>query len=141
MECYRSSCYRPRKIVVRMALGATRQSVAQIVFRQGSIVIGIGVGVGLLLGFPAERLIQSFLYEVHRGSQRNPSLMSRVLDHQGVEQLGIRGAGYVVATIAFLRQIPLRAKRSRFAMPGCFVRLASAARVASYGTVCARSLV
>jgi hypothetical protein len=27
----------------------------------------------------------------HRGSQRNLSLMSRVLDHQGVEQLVIRG--------------------------------------------------
>lgn len=56
--------YRRREIGVRMALGATRQSVAQMVFRQGSIVIGIGLGVGLLLAFPAERLIQSFLYEV-----------------------------------------------------------------------------
>ena len=56
--------YRRREIGVRMALGATRQSVAQMVFRQGSIVIGIGLGVGLLLAFPAEHLIQSFLYEV-----------------------------------------------------------------------------
>ena len=56
--------YRRREIGVRMALGATRQSVAQMVFRQGSIVIGIGLGVGLLLAFPAERLIQSFLYQV-----------------------------------------------------------------------------
>jgi len=57
--------YRRREIGVRMALGATRQSVAQMVFRQGSIVIGIGLGVGLLLALPAERLIRSFLYEVH----------------------------------------------------------------------------
>jgi ABC-type antimicrobial peptide transport system permease subunit len=57
--------YRRREIGVRMALGATRQSVAQMVFRQGSIVIGIGLGIGLLLAFPAERLIRSFLYEVH----------------------------------------------------------------------------
>ena len=56
--------YRRREIGVRMALGATRQSVAQMVVRQGSIVIGIGLGVGLLLAFPAERLIQSFLYQV-----------------------------------------------------------------------------
>jgi ABC-type antimicrobial peptide transport system permease subunit len=56
--------YRRREIGVRMALGATRQSVAQMVFRQGSIVIGIGLGIGLLLAFPAERLIQSFLYQV-----------------------------------------------------------------------------
>jgi predicted permease len=56
--------YRRREIGVRMALGATRQSVAQMVFRQGSIVIGIGLAIGLLLAFPAARLIQSFLYEV-----------------------------------------------------------------------------
>jgi ABC-type antimicrobial peptide transport system permease subunit len=56
--------YRRREIGVRMALGATRQSVVQMVVRQGSIVIGIGLGLGLLLAFPAERLIQSFLYQV-----------------------------------------------------------------------------
>lgn len=57
--------YRRREIGVRMALGATRQSVAQMVVRQGSVLVGAGVGVGLLLTFPAERLIQSFLYNVH----------------------------------------------------------------------------
>ncbi len=57
--------YRRREIGVRMALGATRQSVAQMVMRQGSILIGAGLGIGLLLAFPAERLIQSFLYNVH----------------------------------------------------------------------------
>lgn len=56
--------YRRREIGLRMALGATRQSVAQMVVRQGSILIGAGLGVGLLLAFPAERLIQSFLYNV-----------------------------------------------------------------------------
>ncbi len=56
--------YRRREIGVRMALGATRQSVAQMVLRQGSVLIGAGLGVGLLLAFPAERLIQSFLYQV-----------------------------------------------------------------------------
>ena len=57
--------YRRREIGVRMALGATRQSVAQMVLRQGSLLIGVGLGVGLLLAFPVERLIQSFLYNVH----------------------------------------------------------------------------
>lgn len=56
--------YRRREIGVRMALGATRQSVAQMVLRQGSILIGIGLGVGLVLAFASERLIQSFLYHV-----------------------------------------------------------------------------
>jgi predicted permease len=57
--------YRRREIGVRMALGATRQSVAQMVVRQGSILIGAGLGAGLLLALPAERLIRSFLYNVH----------------------------------------------------------------------------
>jgi ABC-type antimicrobial peptide transport system permease subunit len=57
--------YRRREIGVRMALGATRRSVAQMVVRQGSIMIGAGLGVGLLLSFPGERLIRSFLYHVH----------------------------------------------------------------------------
>ncbi len=57
--------YRRREIGVRMALGATRQSVAQMVLRQGSILIGAGLVVGLLLAFASGRLIQSFLYQVH----------------------------------------------------------------------------
>jgi putative ABC transport system permease protein len=57
--------YRRREIGLRMALGATRQSVAQMVVRRGSILIGAGLGVGLLLAWPAERLIRSFLYHVH----------------------------------------------------------------------------
>lgn len=57
--------YRRREIGLRMALGATRQSVAQMVVRQGSLVIGAGLTFGLLLAWPAERLISSFLYRVH----------------------------------------------------------------------------
>ena len=56
--------YRRREIGVRMALGASRQSVAQMVLRQGSILIAVGLGVGIALAFPAERLIKSFLYQV-----------------------------------------------------------------------------
>jgi predicted permease len=56
--------YRPREIGVRMALGASRKSVAQMVLRQGSILISIGLAVGLALAFAAERLVQSFLYHV-----------------------------------------------------------------------------
>ncbi len=57
--------YRRREIGVRMALGATRQSVAQMVLRQGSILIGAGLVVGLLLALASGRLIRSFLYQVH----------------------------------------------------------------------------
>jgi ABC-type antimicrobial peptide transport system permease subunit len=48
-----------------MALGATRANVAHMVLRQRSILIGAGLGVGLLLAFPGERLIRSFLYQGH----------------------------------------------------------------------------
>ena len=56
--------YRRREIGVRMALGASRQSVAQMVLRQGSILIAVGLAAGIALAFPAERLIKSFLYQV-----------------------------------------------------------------------------
>ena len=56
--------YRRREIGVRMALGATRGSVATLVLRQGSILIGAGLVSGLLLAFATGRLIKGFLYEV-----------------------------------------------------------------------------
>jgi putative ABC transport system permease protein len=56
--------YRKREIGVRMALGATRMSVAQLVLRQGSILIGAGLVVGLGLALAGGRLVKSFLYQV-----------------------------------------------------------------------------
>ena len=56
--------YRRREIGVRMALGATRQSVAALVLRQGIVVIGAGLGVGIVLAIATGRLITSFLYQV-----------------------------------------------------------------------------
>ena len=56
--------YRRREIGVRMALGATRLSVAQLILRQGSILIGAGLGVGLILAFAMAHFIKSFLYQV-----------------------------------------------------------------------------
>jgi ABC-type antimicrobial peptide transport system permease subunit len=47
-----------------MALGATRQSVARLILRQGSILVGGGLGVGLVLALATGRLVKSFLYEV-----------------------------------------------------------------------------
>jgi putative ABC transport system permease protein len=56
--------YRRREIGIRMALGATRRSVAQLILRQGSIVIGVGLGAGLLLAIATGRWVKSFLYQV-----------------------------------------------------------------------------
>jgi predicted permease len=56
--------YRRREIGVRMALGATRVSVAKLVLRQGSILVGGGLCIGLVLAFLTGRLVTSFLYNV-----------------------------------------------------------------------------
>lgn len=56
--------YRRREIGVRMALGATRGSVARLVLRQGSFLVGSGLAAGLVLAFAAGRLVRSFLYQV-----------------------------------------------------------------------------
>jgi len=56
--------YRRREIGVRMALGATRASVAKLILRQGTILIGAGLVAGLVLAFASGRLIKGFLYEV-----------------------------------------------------------------------------
>jgi ABC-type antimicrobial peptide transport system permease subunit len=53
--------YRRREIGVRMALGATRVSVANLVLRQGSILIGGGLVAGLALALASGRLIKGFL--------------------------------------------------------------------------------
>ena len=52
------------EIGVRMALGATRVSVAQLILRQGSLLVGAGLGIGLVLALATGRLIKSFLYQV-----------------------------------------------------------------------------
>jgi predicted permease len=56
--------YRRREIGVRMALGATRQSVASLILRQGIVLITAGLAVGLPLAYVAGRLISRFLYQV-----------------------------------------------------------------------------
>ncbi|MGC2401125.1 MAG: ABC transporter permease [Acidobacteriaceae bacterium] len=56
--------YRRREIGIRMALGATRQSVAQLILRHASIVIVSGLGMGLLLAIATGHWVKSFLYQV-----------------------------------------------------------------------------
>jgi ABC-type antimicrobial peptide transport system permease subunit len=56
--------YRRREIGVRMALGATRQSVATLILRQGIVLIAAGLAVGMPMAYVAGRLISGFLYQV-----------------------------------------------------------------------------
>jgi predicted permease len=56
--------YRRREIGIRMALGATRQSMAKMILHQSTILIGLGLGTGLFIATVAGQLIKSFLYQV-----------------------------------------------------------------------------
>jgi putative ABC transport system permease protein len=57
---------RMREIGVRAALGATRRGILMLVLRQGMMLTGIGVLLGLLGAVVASRLVVSLLYGVSR---------------------------------------------------------------------------
>jgi ABC-type antimicrobial peptide transport system permease subunit len=56
--------YRRREIGIRLALGAPRASVLQMVLRQGATMIAIGLAAGLVLSALTGRLLSGFLYQV-----------------------------------------------------------------------------
>jgi predicted permease len=56
--------YRRREIGIRLALGAPRASVLQMVLRQGAAMIAIGLAAGLVLSALTGRLLAGFLYDV-----------------------------------------------------------------------------
>jgi predicted permease len=56
--------YRRREIGIRLALGATRNSVLQMVMRQGAAMIVAGLLAGLVLSALTGRLLTGFLYGV-----------------------------------------------------------------------------
>ncbi len=55
---------RTREIGVRMALGAQRSSVYQLIMREAAWLIGLGIGVGLLGSIAAATLIRGLLFGV-----------------------------------------------------------------------------
>ncbi len=57
---------RMREIGVRAALGASRRSILMLVLRQGMMLTGIGILIGLLGAAAATRLVVSLLYGVSR---------------------------------------------------------------------------
>jgi putative ABC transport system permease protein len=56
--------YRRREIGIRLALGAPRASVLQLVLRQGAAMIVAGLVAGLVLSALTGRLLSGFLYGV-----------------------------------------------------------------------------
>jgi predicted permease len=55
---------RRREIGIRLALGAQRHEVRRMVMVEGSVMVAIGLGVGLAGALAATRLVESFLYGV-----------------------------------------------------------------------------
>jgi ABC-type antimicrobial peptide transport system permease subunit len=56
--------YRRREIGVRLALGATRNSILAMVLRQGALLVCLGTAGGMVLAISAGKLVKSFLYGV-----------------------------------------------------------------------------
>jgi putative ABC transport system permease protein len=55
---------RMREIGIRMAMGATRGQIFELVMRQSLQVLGAGLGVGLVAALGLTRLLRGFLYRV-----------------------------------------------------------------------------
>jgi predicted permease len=53
---------RAQEIGIRMALGADRRTVMMLILRQGMLVVGLGLVIGLLAAFGLARLVTSLLF-------------------------------------------------------------------------------
>lgn len=55
---------RTKEIGIRMAIGASRANVVQMILREGLLLVGVGVGIGLGGSLALSRSIRSLLFEV-----------------------------------------------------------------------------
>jgi predicted permease len=55
---------RTREIGIRMALGAQRSAVQTMILREGTTMLAVGLGIGLLLAFATGKIVSSMLFQV-----------------------------------------------------------------------------
>jgi ABC-type antimicrobial peptide transport system permease subunit len=65
---------RTREIGVRIALGAGRSDVLELVLREGMWLVGIGLAIGIPVSLASGRLLHSFLFQM-----RSTDLISLLL--------------------------------------------------------------
>jgi macrolide transport system ATP-binding/permease protein len=96
---------RTREIGIRMALGAQRADILLAVIKQGMLLAGIGLGIGLMVDWPATRLLSRLLYGV---APSDPITLSAV-------SLLLMGAALLASLIPALRAVrvdPMQTLRS-----------------------------
>jgi putative ABC transport system permease protein len=84
---------RTREIGVRMALGAQRRAVLKMVLRDASILLAIGIALGITAAMALASVLQSMLYGT---SSRNPAVLIEV-------SIGVAWAGLFAAYIPAFR--------------------------------------
>jgi putative ABC transport system permease protein len=70
---------RRREIGIRMALGAASGSIFNLVLREGTLIVGLGAGVGLLGAFFLRQTLQAQLYETGAMDPRVVAAVAGVL--------------------------------------------------------------
>ena len=70
---------RQREIGIRMALGAGRMQVLQLVLRQGLLLVAIGIGIGIALSLLFGHALSNMLYGVSAGDPLSVAGASLVL--------------------------------------------------------------
>ncbi|HEY6466572.1 MAG TPA: ABC transporter permease [Candidatus Acidoferrales bacterium] len=56
---------RTQEIGVRLALGASRRNVVQLVLKQGIILASVGIGIGIIAALMLTRFLSSLLFQIH----------------------------------------------------------------------------
>jgi macrolide transport system ATP-binding/permease protein len=70
---------RTREIGVRMALGAQRSSIYQLVLSQAAVLVGIGIGVGLVGSLVTALLMRSLLFGTQAWDASTLALVSTIV--------------------------------------------------------------